>query len=282
MRRFYLLLLVIPLMGMDGCEKELENSEGPEVAASTVLNDICYRLSADQVRKMKVNELSLAAKSVAVLNSPSYVEEIHQLQMSEISDDTCSTSTGDSVLCTEYKYAERIKHLADDEIYDFERILYLPKIEEEVQVQKIQKRSKEQEPLDSTIDQEICYLTQDLYESVGIKMTYHNLRVERAQMEVPKGRQERLGCEDYEDCKINIKRIRFDQILVSDNQRYRRNYLYEISNEVPYLSRILKRCIIHSLPYHFDDNENGQVDSGEMRVVAITECRDVLDFEYGQ
>ena len=40
--------------------------------------------------------------------------------------------------------------------------------------------------------------------------------------------------------------------------------------------------VLHdSLPQHIDDDGDGRVDEGEVRIIQITECRDVVDFKFG-
>jgi hypothetical protein len=276
------------LLTAASCKEEIDDSDGPIASSEVVLKDICYRLSAPQLQKLKVGEKSIAAKSMAFMAGSSEVVEVHRLQVLSEERQTCNTSGGGQVDCNEYEFFEELEDLKNNDIFHFERVLFLPVVDTasgilgNVNLPGITLHKKEeQEAMESTIGQEICYLTEDLYREVGILMTFHNFKSRNIVRDPPLAVRQRPNCGNIENCQIQSTEFEFDQQFIgNDGSRFRRHFMYEISNNVPFTSRYLKRCITHSIPQHFDDNGNGRVDPGEIRILPVHECRDVVDFEF--
>lgn len=275
----------ILVMG-SGCKEEIDKSDGPVTASSTVLNAICYQLNADQLLKLKVGEQSVAAKSMAYFSGASTLVEAHRLQVLSEDRETCNTSGG-PVACNRYEMFEELEDIVSNQKFHFEREMLLPVVETQalvkaLSVEKNVMTSDDPSAQDSTIDQEICYLTEDLYQGVGIKMTFHNFTSRSVEKDPPPAVKERPDCGGLNPCKIKSTEYQFDQqFIAADGSRFRRHFIYEIAMNVPFTSRYLNRCITHSIPQHFDDNNNGNVDEGEVRIVPVHECREVRNFQFG-
>jgi hypothetical protein len=284
---YKLVVIAVGFMVMgSSCKEEIDDSDGPIAASSTVLNAICYRLDAEQLLKLKVGEQSVAAKSIAYFSGASALVEAHRLQVLSKDRETCNTSGG-SVPCDRYEMFEELEDVASNQRFHFEREMLLPVVENKaaalaLKVERDVVTSDDPSTQDSTIDQEICYLTEDLYRGVGIKMTFHNFVSKKVEREPPPAVKAQANCAGLNPCKIIATEYQFDQQFVAeDGSRFRRHFVYEIANNVPYTSRYMVRCITHSIPQHFDDNNNGTVDDGEIRIVPVHECREVRNFSFG-
>lgn len=287
MRYITLLVFGCLLMG-SSCKEDLDTSDGPITASDVVLNSVCYRLDASQLLNLKVGEATLAAKSVAYFSGASTVTEAHRLQVLSKDRETCNTSGG-PVPCDRYELIEELQDLATQDVFHFERQLLLPVVEESTAVRALKIARGDIVPTvdepstqDSTIDQEICYLTEDLYHGVGIKMTFHNFSKKDVSREPPPSIKNRENCSGLNPCVIKGTEYQFDQLFVAkDGSRFRRHFIYEVATNVPFTSRYMNRCITHSIPQHFDDDHDGNIDDGEIRIVPVHECREVRDFQFG-
>ncbi|MCB0347704.1 MAG: hypothetical protein KDD37_02670 [Bdellovibrionales bacterium] len=269
------------------CKEDIDTNDGPIASSEAVLNSVCYRLEASQLVNLKVGEASVAAKSVAYFSGNSKVVEAHRLQVLSEDRETCNTSGG-PVPCNRYEMFEELEYFDTQDVFHFERQLLLPVVEnsEAAQIFKVARgelpSSDGPEAQDSTIDQEICYLTEDLYQEIGIKMTFHNFSKKRFSKAPPPAVKDRENCGGLDPCVITGTEYQFDQLFISDDgSRFKRHFIYEVATNVPFTSRYMNRCITHSIPQHFDDNHNGNIDEGEIRIVPVHECRQVRDFQFG-
>ncbi len=287
MKSIGLLLMACLLMG-SSCKEDLDTGDGPTAASETVLNSVCYRLEASQLVNLKVGEATLAAKSVAYFSGASTVTEAHRLQVLSKDRETCNTRGG-PVPCDRYEMIEELQDLETQDVLHFERQLLLPVVEESTAVKALKIAQGDLAPTvddpstqDSTIDQEICYLTEDLYREVGVTMTFHNFTKKAISKEPPPSIKNRENCSGLNPCVIQGTEYQFDQLFVSeDGSRFRRHFIYEVATNVPFTSRYMNRCITHSIPQHFDDDQDGRIDDGEIRIVPVHECREVRDFQFG-
>lgn len=273
MRKLFIILLALPILGIDGCKEEIKDDDGPEVSGIIIRSSICYELSASQVAAIKIGETSIAAKSKSVFNGNSFIEESHKLTVLDKERQLCRSGQ-ESIPCDHYLFVEEITNWSSGEMFAYERDHYLPVVDQAIVTSKENSR-------DATIDNSFCFFTEEDYQQAGLQMSFHNFSKTSFEKDPPEAVRQREDCGGVKNCKLHVTHYSFDQIVVNNGQKTKTKYTFEISNDVPFFSRALKRCMTYSGPHHFDDNENGQVDSGEVRVITINECRDVVDFQYG-
>lgn len=260
------LLLLLPFayltMSIDGCKEEIKQDDGPVAAENSVVDTLCYTVPSAQFAKMGLNEYSLAAKSIAAFSSSPQTVQKEEIQIFDEDKKTCNTDGG-SIPCIEYTYVEALTDLKSSIEDRFERSMLVPDFQ--TASNSLEVRESTNVPMQSNIDEDLCVYSAADYARIGISMSYHNFKVTSSTQDPPIFVKERPDCEGIQNCKIKIKTIEFDQILKKGDQRARNHYIFNLSDDVPYTSRMLKKCITHSI------TQNGQV-------LPIHECRDVLDF----
>lgn len=81
----------------------------------------------------------------------------------------------------------------------------------------------------------------------GWNVTCHNLKVKNEVVPAPELVSKQEGCQGLPDCKMNLKHVSFDLVVVGQNEdgssrQDKVNYQVTVSPDAPYLSRLMTFC----------------------------------------
>lgn len=116
--------------------------------------------------------------------------------------------------------------------------------------------------------------SQATLKAMAEKVSFHNLSEEVEVRSPPLAVQNQKNCGTLPNCQMVVRKIKFDQVVWETKEKADKiSVLVEISEDVPFLSRILKKCEQGSLPFP----QKGEPESEAPRLL-LTFCSEVKDF----
>lgn len=100
------------------------------------------------------------------------------------------------------------------------------------------------------------------------RMTYHDLKIEKTEIDPPQAIRERDNCNDLPNCKIVVTKISYDEVYWKGKQWTKQHFSYILSDHLTWLSRFVESC--QKFMYETPD-----------RSYLIRSCSQLKDFERG-
>ena len=112
-----------------------------------------------------------------------------------------------------------------------------------------------------------------------VRNTYHNLEVRKFKSAPPALVAQSAGCQGIDPCEINLTEIKFDRVThVTGQDSQLIKFQYQISRDVPYLSRTMVDCRQLPVEIQVPDGEGGT----RRQFVIVKQCARVEDFRPGE
>ena len=106
--------------------------------------------------------------------------------------------------------------------------------------------------------------------------SFHKLEVIKGEMDPPEEVKKDANCKGIKNCRLETTTLKFDLVLWKDSTFVeKQSKTIVISQQAPYMSRILSQCTLTNREITQDD------DTGNTRKVSVNYCIEVENFEYG-
>jgi hypothetical protein len=105
--------------------------------------------------------------------------------------------------------------------------------------------------------------------SSDMKATYHNLHVSQGLEDAPELVRAQPGCLGLPNCKLNVTRVSFDQVVWDGDTGNRIHFDYALSPDAPFLAQVLDKCLTLLVPI-----------SGSNSKTLLKQCTPVVSFRF--